>query len=147
MVRIDARAEAMARAAIHAAVKQDFAKLDEKLRGFSDDKLTRNAVELTLGVILFVLRDVYRGKPDDDQVRALAAVIAQSEEWVKATVEEISEFLLRLVNGQPFAGKVPTENVFILAFVVAGYLLSSKRRDDEKWWDYLDRAEAALEAA
>lgn len=146
-MRIDAGAEVMARAAIHAAVKQDFAKLDETLRGFSDDELTRKAVELTLAVILFVLRDAYGGKPDDNQVRALAAAIAQSEAWVRATAEEISIFLLRLVNGESFVGKVPTENVVILGFVVAGYLVSSKRRDDEKWWDHLDRVEAALEAS
>jgi hypothetical protein len=146
-VKIDQRAEVMARAAIHAAVKQDFAKLDETLRGFSDDESTRKAVELTLAVILFVLEDSYSRKPDDDQVRAVAAAIAESEAWVQAAAEEISTFLLRLTNGEPFAGVVPTEDVFILGFAVAGYLLSSKRRDGEKWWDYLDRAEAALEAA
>lgn len=146
-MEIDARAEVMARAAIHAAVKQDFAKLDETLRGFFDDESTRKAVELTLAVILFVLRDMYGGKPDDNQVRAVATAIANSETWVEATAEETSVFLLRLVNGEPFVGSVPTENVFVLGFVVAGYLLSSKRRDDEKWWDYLDRAEAALEVS
>jgi hypothetical protein len=146
-VKIDERAEVMARAAIHAAVKQDFAKLDETLRGFADDESTRGAVELTLAVILFLLTDAHGGKPDDAQVGAIAAEIAESEAWARATPVEVSAFLLRLVNGEPFAGTVPTENVFILAFVVAGHLLSSNRRDDEKWWDYLDRAEAALEAA
>jgi hypothetical protein len=31
--------------------------------------------------------------------------------------------------------------------MLAGGLLAAQHRPDEKWWDYLDRIESALEAA
>jgi hypothetical protein len=75
---------------------------------------SKQAVELALAITLSVLHDIYRGKPSEAETRAVAAEIARAEAWAKPTEEETSEFLLRLVNGQPFAPWVPSENVFIL---------------------------------
>lgn len=41
---------------------------------------------------------------------------------------------------------LPMERVLLTAYVTAGYLVSFYRRDDEEWWDYLDRAEAVIQA-
>lgn len=146
-MKIDSRVEPLVRSAIHAAVTSDFPKLDEALQAFPDDEATRKAVELGLSIIYVLMIDIHEGRPDEDEIRGVAAEVARAEAWASPTEEEVTVFLLRLMNDQPFAGVVPIENVYILAFVVAANLLSSCRRDDEEWWDYLDRAEAALEAA
>lgn len=146
-MKVDSAAEAAMRTAIHAAVKRDFGKLDENLRGFGDDETVRAVMELALTVIGFLMIDIHQGVPDDRQVSAVASAIAEQEQWAEPTYDEVNAFLSRLMRGEPFGGVVPAENVFVLAFVVAGNLLSSCRRDDEKWWDYLDRIEDAIEAA
>jgi hypothetical protein len=134
------------RNSIHAAVQQDLSKLDAALQAFPDDEAIREAVKLALAVTQVVMRDVHGGKPTDEETRAVAVEIARAEAWARPSEEQVSRFLLRLVNGEQFVGTVPTEDVVVLAFVSAANLLSSCRRDDEEWWDYLDRAEAALEA-
>ncbi|MEO3821240.1 hypothetical protein [Plantactinospora sp. B24E8] len=146
-MKISSRVEPLVRDALDAAVKRDFAKLDAALKAFPDDQTTQQGVELALAVTVYVLHDIHQGKPSEAETRSVAEEIARAEAWAQPTAEETSEFLLKLVSGQPFAPSVPSENVFILAFVSAANLLSSCRRDDEEWWNYLDRAEAAIEAA
>ncbi|MEU7584736.1 hypothetical protein AB0A95_00375 [Micromonospora sp. NPDC049230] len=146
-MKISSRVEPLTRSAIHAAVQQDPSKLETALQALPDDQAVREAVELALAVTQLVLRDIHQGEPSDEEIRAVAAEIVRAEAWAHATDEQVSAFLLRLVKGEPFAGAVPTENVVILAIVSAANLLSSCRRDDEEWWNYLDRLEAALENA
>jgi hypothetical protein len=145
-MKVDERAEPFVRTAIHAAVQRDFASLDEALQGFPDDETTKAAIELALAVIEFVMIDAHGGMPTAANIRADAEDVCSMETWAEPTVDEVESFLTKLLNGERFAGTVPPENVFILSFVVAANLLSSYRRDDEKWWDYLDRVEAAIEA-
>lgn len=146
-MKISNRVEPLIRSAIHAAVQQDLSKLEMALQALPDDQAARESVELALAVTQLVLREIYQGKPSDEEIQAVAAEIARAEAWARATEEQVYPFLLRLVNGEPFAGAVPTENVIVLAIVSAANLLSSCRRDDEEWWNYLDRVEAALERA
>jgi len=146
-MKISKRVEPLIRNAIYAAVKRDFAMLDDALKSFPDDQAVKEAVEITLAVILYVLWDQYGSKPTDAETEAVAIEIARAEAWAQPTEAEVVTFLQRLVNGEPLAGTVPTENIYILTFVSAANLLASCHRDDEKWWDYLDRAEAAIEAA
>lgn len=123
-MKISDRVEPLVRNTIYAAVKRDFAKLGAALNGTS----------------------VVASRPTRE-TEAIAVEIAQAEAWVEATEAEVVTFLQCLVNGEPFAGVVPAENVYILTFASAANLLASWHRDDEKRWDYLDRAEAAIEAA
>ncbi|MEH1017628.1 hypothetical protein V6U90_31710 [Micromonospora sp. CPCC 206060] len=104
-------------------------------------------MELALGVTLFAMRDIHDGEPSPEETEAMAVEIARAESWARPTEAEVIVFLRRLVAGEPFGGAVPAENVVILAFVSAANLLASCHRDGEEWWDYLDRAEAALERA
>ncbi|WP_416903220.1 hypothetical protein [Micromonospora echinospora] len=145
-MRIDDRAEPLVRAAIHAAVKQDFGKLDQSLRAFTDDDLARRGVELTLAVTLFVLQDIHSGRPDSAAIREIASEVAEDEAWSKVSAEEVNTFLSRLVAGEAMADVFSAEEIVVLAYVCAGHLLSSNRQDSEKWWNYLDRAEATIEA-
>lgn len=146
-MKVNSDAEAAMRKAIHVAVKRDFAKLDESLRSFRDDAAVRATMELTLTVISFLMVDIHGQRPGEAQVSAVAKQIADAESWAEPTQAEVEAFLGQLMRGLPLAGVVPTENVFILSFVIAANLLSSCRRDDEKWWDYLDRIEDAIEVA
>lgn len=145
-MKIDSRVEPIVRNTIHAAVISDFAKLDQALQSFPDDEATQKAVELGIALIYFLMVDSHRGRPSEGQIRGVSAEIARAEARASPSEEEVTIFLLLLMKGEPLAGSAPIENVFILTFIVAANLLSSCRRPDEEWWDYLDRAEAALEA-
>ncbi|WP_328848655.1 hypothetical protein [Micromonospora zamorensis] len=146
-MKINSSVEVTMRATIHAAVKRDFATLDERLRSLKDDDNAAATVELALAVVGFLMVDIHGGRPGDDQIVAVAGEVAEAESWAQPTRREVADFLMKLMRGEPFASAVPAENVIVLAFVVAANLLSSCRRDDEKWWDYLDRIEATMEAA
>ncbi|MFB9239124.1 hypothetical protein ACFFWC_26945 [Plantactinospora siamensis] len=144
---MDPEIEPLVRDAIHAAVIRDFDVLDERLQALPAGEPTARAVELTTALVYLIMIDIHNGKPTEEEIRGVAAEIARGEAWAAPTAEEVTSYLVRLLNGQPFGTEVPSENVVILAFVCAANLLSSCHRDDEEWWDYLDRAEAALEAA
>ncbi|MEU4334218.1 hypothetical protein AB0F59_06280 [Micromonospora lupini] len=144
-MKINSQVEPLARNAIHAAVQQDLAKLRAALRAIPNDQAAYESVALALAVTQLVMTNIHDGKPSDQQTRAVAAEIAQAEAWAQVSEEQVSNFLLRLVNGEPLAQATAEEHI-ILAFVAAANLLSSCRRDSEEWWDHLDRAEAALEA-
>ncbi|MGW4498410.1 hypothetical protein ACWENR_07295 [Micromonospora sp. NPDC004336] len=146
-MKIDSSVEAAMRVTIHAAVKRDFGMLDQQLQALRSDELARSTVQLTLAVVGYLMTDVHGGRPTPEQVTAIATEIAKAESWARPTRDEIEVFLSKLMSGEPFGEAVPIENIIVLTFVVAANLLSSCRRDDEKWWDYLDRAEAAIEAA
>lgn len=146
-MKISKRIEPFVRSAIHAAVRRDFGRLDEALKAFPDDASVQEGIQLTLAVILYVLRDIHHGGPSDEEVRAVAAEIARAEAWAKPSAEEVESFLVTLAHGEHFADGTSSEGVIILSFVSVANLLAACRRDGEDWWDYLDRVEAALEAA
>ncbi|MFI6762545.1 hypothetical protein ACIBF5_25765 [Micromonospora sp. NPDC050417] len=146
-MRVDKRVEPTVRKAIHAAVIRDFPLLEGQLQKLPDDEAVRKAIELTLALIYFLMVDIHEGEPTDAEIRGVAAEIARAEAWARPADAEVTAFLSKLMKREAFAPEVPDENVIILAFVSAANLLSSCRRDEEEWWDYLDRAEAAIEAA
>jgi len=88
-----------------------------------------------------VLVDIHRGTPNG----GLAEDIADIERWAQPTVDEIYIFLTKVLSGAPLARSMPPENIVILGFVAAASLLSSFRKDDEEWWNHLDRVEEAIE--
>ena len=145
-MQIDERVEPLVRTALDAAVKRSFSKLEAALKQFPDDDAVRKGVELALAIIGLILIEEHQGKPNAAQIHKFALELAAEETWAETTADEVDEFLTRLLSGMPFAGVIPPENVIILSFVVAGYALASLRRDDERWWNHLDRAEAAIEA-
>ncbi|SDT61000.1 hypothetical protein [Actinoplanes derwentensis] len=146
-MKIDERVEALTRSAIDAAVKRNFGKLEAALQAFPDDDAARGSVELALAVTSFVLYEVYAGKPTPEQTRVVAVDLVEMEKWAEPTVDEVDGFLSRLLNGQAFAPTIPAQDVIVLAFIVTAHLLSSFRKGDEHWWDFLDLAETAIEAA
>jgi hypothetical protein len=142
---IDARVEPLVRATLDAAVKRDFDKLRIALTGFGEDRTAQQAVELVLAVCAFVLVDIHQGTPNNGQLSGLAEDIADLERWAEPTADEIYVFLTKLLSSEPLAESMPTENIVILGFVTTASLLSSFRKKNEEWWDYLDRVEEAIE--
>ena len=144
--RIDPRLEELVRAAIDAAVKRRFDKLDEALRSFPDDEAVGKGVELAMAVTSYVMIDAHSGMPTDEQIRSIAGDVAEMESWAQPSADQVHAFLSCLLAGQPLGDRFDAESAIILTFVVAGSLLASLHEPAEKWWDYLDRAETAIES-
>lgn len=145
-MKIDMQIEPLVRQTIHAVVQRDVGKLETALQGFPDGDTTAKGVEIAAAVTTYVLLDGYGGKPAPDQVQTLSRKIAEMEEWAEPGAEEIAAYVTALVDGKPLEDVLPKESIVVLAYLVAGSLLSSTHREDEKWWDFLDRAEAAVDS-
>ncbi|MFF5172160.1 hypothetical protein ACFY3U_05950 [Micromonospora sp. NPDC000089] len=147
-MKIDDRVEQLVRDALHPAVKNDPAAFEVALRAFPDEQARRAAVELLVAVCGFALVDLFDGRPSDSQVQSLATEIAEMESWATVTSAETAGFLAAVVAGRPLPGTLPASSVVVLAFVVTAHLLSAKPKTDGEWWfNYLDKVEAAIEAA
>ncbi|WBB79301.1 hypothetical protein O7606_24540 [Micromonospora sp. WMMD882] len=146
-MRIDDNIENQVRDTLHWVVKQDPGEFGTALQSFQDQQSRLAALELLLQVCAIAAVDVFGHKPDANEVAVLADKIARTEQWSRAEQTEIASLLrLALSRGQP-AEQAHLSNALILAFLVAGNLLSSKPQLEGKWWfDYLDSIEAAIEA-
>ncbi|WFE52720.1 hypothetical protein [Micromonospora sp. WMMD1155] len=147
-MKIDERVEQLVRDALHWAVKRQPGKFDEALKTFSDEPTRRSAMELLISISAFVSADICAGKPSLPQIRELAAEVAEAEAWTSVTAGEVEAFLSAVLTGRPLSGVLPAGSAVVLAFVVAASLLSLRPKDEGEWWfDYLDKVEAAIEAA
>jgi hypothetical protein len=148
-VRIDDQVEALVRAVLDAVVHRDAERFDSALDavGHSQEALTK-AVELTLAISAAVLFEVHDGPPSREQVNELSRSISHQEEWAEVSTEDAHAVLAALTTGDP---RPVTNNVRGAAavFVVAANLLATVSQPDEgEWWfNYLDKVEAAIEAA
>ena len=69
------------------------------------------------------------------------------EDWTDVTSDEVTTFLTAAYDGTRADQILPTNRIAPLAYLIAGNLLSSCCREGEFWFNYLDRAESALEAS
>ncbi|RKR87533.1 hypothetical protein BDK92_1812 [Micromonospora pisi] len=146
-VRISRRIEPLVRNTIYAAVVRDPAKLTKALAELVDDEKASKAVDIALRVVVRVLWDAHRGEPNEPELRILADDIAAVESWAQLTPEQVFTFLTETTAEVPYAMRtLPPEDTILMAFVVAGHLLSVHRSADDRWWDYLDRVERRIEA-
>ncbi|MGH3715224.1 MAG: hypothetical protein ACRDT4_17430 [Micromonosporaceae bacterium] len=145
-MKIDMEVEPLVRDTLYAVVRRDTAALEESMRAFPEGPATAKGVEIAAAVILFVLLEAFGRKPNSQEIDAVSAKCAEMESWAEPDAEEIRTYIAALVAGQPMAELLPPESVVVLSFLIAGNLLASCHREDEKWWDMLDRAEAAAEA-
>ncbi|MBM0233146.1 hypothetical protein JNW91_15515 [Micromonospora sp. STR1_7] len=145
---IDERVEQLVRDTLHWAVKRQPAEFDEALKTFSDVPTQRSAMELLVAISAFVAVDMCGGKPSPVQIRELATEVAEAEDWSSATPQEVEAFLSTILTGRSLSGVLPAGSAVVLAFVVAASLLSSRPKSEGEWWfNYLDKVEAAIEAA
>lgn len=147
-LKIDERVEQLVRDALHWAVKRQPVEFDEALKAFSDAYLRQSALELLAAITAFVSADICQGRPSTEQIKQLAEEVADAEGWSSATSPEVEAFLDAVVTGRPLSGVLPADSAVVLAFVVAASLLSFRPKSEGEWWfNYLDRVEAAIEAA
>jgi hypothetical protein len=146
-MEIDGQIEPLVREALTAVVKEDSERLARALAAFPDDDAALNGARTAMALAAHVLHDQAGRPPTEEETRTVAQDIASAEAWTDVTAEEVVTFLLAALRGTRVDDDVPLERVLILAYVIAGYLISSYRQDDEDWWEYLDRAEAAIESA
>jgi hypothetical protein len=145
-VKIDDRIEAMVREGLQSAVRRDAERLDRAMRAFPDEAARVAGAQLLMAISAYTLVDLYGGqRPTDEQVEALAAKVAQTEDWSHLLAGDIAGFM-RLVLGDQSAQLDPVA-AGILAFVVTGSVLIGRPMPEGKhWFNYLDQVEAALEA-
>ncbi|MCG5471012.1 hypothetical protein LADH09A_004985 [Micromonospora sp. LAH09] len=147
-MKIDERVEQLVRDGLHWAVKRQPGEFDEALKTFSDESTRQSAMELLVAISAFVSTDICGGKPSPEQIEELATEVAEAESWSSATSPEIEAFLGAALTGRPLSGVLPAGSAVILAFVVAASLLAARPKPEGEWWfNYLDKVEAAIEAA
>jgi len=99
-------------------------------------------------VALFVVDDLHCGKrPTTAELTEVAADIAAAEDWTDVATDEIVTMLTAAYGGTRIDDALPVERVIALSFVVTANLLVSYQAEGDEWWNYLDRAEAVIEAS
>ncbi|MET8199317.1 hypothetical protein [Micromonospora taraxaci] len=147
-MKIDDGTEQRVRDTLHWVVRRDLGKFDAALRSFPDQAAQEAALTLLVAVSGFVLIDLHGAKPTPQQIDVLAEEIGRMEGWASITAGEAALFMNAVVEGSPLTKRLTPESVVVLAFVVAGSLLSARPMPEGEWWfNYLDKVEAAIEAA
>lgn len=148
-MKIDDRVEPPVRSALDAAVHRDVSKFEAALRAFDDERALAGAVELVLAVCASVLFEVHDGMPCDRQVSELVVEMGQQEQWASISTQDVEALLAVVVRGDPARLAARPGNPAVIACVVAANLLATASQPDEgEWWfNYLDKVEAAIEAA
>ncbi|MCO1597809.1 hypothetical protein M8C17_21905 [Micromonospora sp. RHAY321] len=147
-MKIDDRTEQLVRDTLHWVVKRDLDKLDAALKAFPDETARKAALALVVAISGFVLIDLHNARPTPDQVAVLAAEIGRMEAWASVSADEAASFMNAVVAGRSLTERLAPDDIVVLAFVVAGSLLSARPLPEGQWWfNYLDKVEAAIEAA
>ncbi|MEU5785873.1 hypothetical protein [Micromonospora lupini] len=147
-MRIDDRTEQHVRDTLHWVVKRDADKFDAGLKSFPNAAAREAALALVVAVSGFVLIDLHGGRPTPQQVAVLSEEIGRMEAWASVTADEAASFMNAVVEGRPLNEQLAPQDVVVLGFVVAGSLLSARPLPEGEWWfNYLDKVEAAIEAA
>ncbi|WBB79300.1 hypothetical protein O7606_24535 [Micromonospora sp. WMMD882] len=147
-MRIDDRVEQRVRETLHLVVKRRKGEFEKALRDFPDEQTRTASLELLVAVSLFVLLEAFEGRPANSDLDDLAEELAHMEDSLPFTEDEYRAFLLAILDGVPLESALPPNVSVILAFVVAGSLLSSRQKPEGEWWfDYLDKIEEAIEQA
>jgi hypothetical protein len=146
-MRIDEQVEPLVREALTAVVKSDPERLRQALTSFPDDNATIAGTRLATAVALYVLDDVYGHRPTPAELRSVADKLVEMEDWTDVTADEVTMFLVVAHDGTRADRVLPADRITPLAYLIAGNLLSSCCKEGEFWFNYLDRAESALEAS
>lgn len=148
-MKFDDRIESTVRDLFNAVVKSKEGDFEAALRELPDEASRHKALELAVAVCGFVVIDTYDRRPTADETREIAQGVVEAGSWMPLSEQEVATFLTAALNGRPLVEAVGAENAFFLAFIITGILLvaSPKVGEGEFWFNYLDRVEAAIEAA
>jgi hypothetical protein len=145
-MKISSVVEPLVREALTAVVKGDPERLQRAFLAFPNDEVMTDGARIASAISLYVLFDSYGRRATSEEIRAVAEKVVELEDWTDITSEEVEAFLDAAYKGDKAVQVLPTGRIAPLAYVIAGNLLSSCHKEGEGWWDYLDRAEAAIEA-
>jgi hypothetical protein len=145
-VEIDPRVEPLVRETLTAVITKDPERFQQAIQAFPDDDAMTKGVRLAVAVGLFIVQDQYGPNPTQEQIREIADDVATVDDWTDISSDEVATYVVSGIKRVRADTVFPLERFLLLSYVIAGYLLSFHSRDDEEWWDYLDRAEATIEA-
>lgn len=146
-MRIDDQVEQIMREALTAVVKEDPERLQRAFASFSSNDDLAQGTRIALAVSVYVLNEAYGRAPTPAEIQSVATKAATMEKWTDISANEMASLLTAAYAGSRVDEVLTADRIAPVAFVVAANLLSSCCRKDEYWFDYLDRAEAAIEAA
>ncbi|MET8309741.1 hypothetical protein [Micromonospora sp. NPDC005173] len=147
-MRVDERVEEAVREAYRAVIAKDGDRLASALAGLNEHEAQR-AVRYAVFVVGFIVNDVFRNGATEAELSGLAdKIIASESSWIElGPREDLASLLSAAAGGDVTATSTARADVVGNTFVVGGFLLTSFRLDDQRWWDYLDEIWAAMEAA
>ncbi len=149
-MRIGQDVEQVVRSILLAVIAEDADELKtqvDALVELPEQSSVAEGVRLAAAVSIHALIDLFERVPTADEMRTLSEDLANDEPWLDVTSTEIETLLRAFVEKRQPDGTLPPERVAVLSFFITASLLSAGHNDDEKWWQYLDRIEAAIEAA
>jgi hypothetical protein len=144
-MKIDNDVEPLLREALSAAVKADGRRFAQALQAFPNDESLAHGVAVAMAVGLYVLHDVFGHRPTTEELHEVARKLVAMETWAEVNAEDVVAAVTAAFDGRRGDEVLPPEKVLVLPLIVAAYLLSAGRAENEQWWEYLDRAEAAIE--
>ncbi|MFG3555180.1 hypothetical protein ACGGAQ_12370 [Micromonospora sp. NPDC047557] len=147
-MQVDERVEGAVREAYRAVIAKDGDRLAAAFAGLNEDE-AQMAVRYAVFVVGFIVKDVFRNGATEAELSELAdKIIASESPWVDlGRREDLARLLAAATSGNIVASSTARADVVGNILVVGGFLLTSFRLDDQRWWDYLDEIWAAMEAA
>lgn len=143
---IDSQVEVALRQILYAAIKRDQEAISKAVDDLPSIETKVRAGQLSIAVALYALHEIHSGKPTTDQLSQVADEVAENESWANVTADEARKLLVAALDGHRLDDVLPQDSALFLTFIVTGSLLAGWHRKNEEWWDFLDRAEAAIEA-
>ncbi|MEU4529770.1 hypothetical protein AB0F49_16220 [Micromonospora ureilytica] len=147
-MRVDERVEEAVREAYRAVIAKDGDRLAAALAGL-DEREAETAIRYAVFVVGFIVKDVFRNGVAEAELLGLAdKVIASESSWVNlGPREDLGRLLAAAASGDIASSTTDRADVVGNTFVVGGFLLTSFRLNDQRWWNYLDEIWTAMEAA
>ncbi|MET8527118.1 hypothetical protein [Micromonospora sp. NPDC005172] len=147
-MRIDEHVEGAVREAYRAVIAKDGDRLAATFAGLNEDE-AQMAVRYAVFVVGFIVKDVFRNGATEAELSELAdKIIASESPWVDlGPREDLATLLAAATSGNIVASSTARADVVGNTLVVGGFLLTSFRLDDQRWWNYLDEIWTAMEAA
>jgi hypothetical protein len=109
-----------------------------------DEDMAIKVGQLAVAIVEYVILDLHDGRPTDDEVRQIAEAAAEAEPWAGLAPETFVEAITAVLDHRE--ARLEPRVMAVVPFILAGYALAAGAEDDEWWFKYLDRVEAALES-
>lgn len=147
-MQINSGVEELTRKLFGYAIRAELDDLQTQLRALDQATMTE-ALRLAVMVAGAVVLDVTEGKrPSDADLRKMASTAASVEKRYALDEDKVYTYLARSVFGDvPLEEALGATDVASVPFLVTGNLLGSYTHEGQKWWEFLDQIEAAIEAA